>query len=179
MMAKEKDLLIADWDAEERRLQDEYRQRLAELKATRETSEIVGQVLTRGLLPLYVLHLLASRPHNGSEICTSIGTRTEGAWQPSTGGIYPLLRKFEKQGLVEGNWEDPNKRTQRLYTLTSKGAAELQSLRQGMKSKMQRAFRVFEIVLADLFGPAAPQETPAAPQETPAKPGSEERSGAQ
>lgn len=152
-MSRTKDVLVADWDEEERRLQEEYRQRLSELKASKETSQIVGQVLTRGLLPLYVLHLLAAGPHNGSEICTQIGSRTEGAWQPSTGGIYPLLRKFEKQGLVEGKWEDPDKRTQRLYTLTPKGQQELDTLRQGMKGKMLRAFRVFEIVLSDLFGP--------------------------
>lgn len=150
-MSKEKDLLIADWEAEERKLHEEYRRRLDELKASRETSEIVGQVLTRGLLPLYVLHMLGGGPRNGNEICTEIGNRTDGGWQPSTGGIYPLLRRFEKQGLVEGHWEDPDKRTQRLYKLTAKGAEELQSLRQGMKGKMLRAFHVFEIVLKDLF----------------------------
>jgi len=151
-MAKEKELKIADWEAEERKLEEEYRRRLEELRATRETSEIVGQVLTRGLLPLYVLHLLNEGPRNGNEICMSIGARTGGAWQPSTGGIYPLLRKFEKQGLVEGTWQDPDKRTQRLYTLTPRGREEMASLRTGMKAKMQRAFRVFEIVLVDLFG---------------------------
>lgn len=151
-MAKEKELRIADWEAEERKLQDEYRRRLEELKASRETSEIVGQVLTRGLLPVYVLHLLAAGPRNGNEICTEIGSRTGGAWQPSTGGIYPLLRKFEKQGLVEGNWQDPDKRTQRLYTLTARGHEELAALREGMQHKMRRAFQVFEIVLSDLFG---------------------------
>jgi DNA-binding PadR family transcriptional regulator len=151
-MAKDKELKIADWEADERKLQEEYRRRLEELRATRETSEIVGQVLTRGLLPLYVLHLLNEGPRNGNEICTFIGVRTDGAWQPSTGGIYPLLRKFEKQGLVEGTWEDPDKRTQRLYKLTPRGQEELAALRSGMKAKMQSAFRVFEMVLADLFG---------------------------
>ncbi|MGE5674505.1 MAG: PadR family transcriptional regulator [Mycobacterium leprae] len=151
-MAKEKDQFVADWEAEERRLKEEYQRRLEELKASRETSEIVGQVLTRGLLPVYVLWLLADRPRNGNEICTEIGNRTGGLWQPSTGGIYPLLRKFEKQGWVEGNWEDPDKRTQRLYRLTEKGIAELESSRQGMKTKMQAAFKVFAIVLGDLFG---------------------------
>jgi DNA-binding PadR family transcriptional regulator len=157
-LAKEKELVIADWEEEERRLHAEYKQRLEELKASRETSEIVGQVLTRGLLPLYVLHMLAAGPRNGSEICTAIGTRTEGGWQPSTGGIYPLLRKFEKQGLVEGHWEDPDKRTQRLYSLTTRGVEELAALRQGMKTKMQRAFRVFAIVLEDLFGEPGPEQ---------------------
>lgn len=150
-MARDHELKIADWAEEERRLQEEYRRKLEELKATRATGEIVGQVLTRGLLPLYVLHLVSEGPRNGNEISTEIGKRTEGAWQPSTGGIYPLLRKFEKRGLVEGQWQDPDKRTQRLYSLTAKGREELRTLRQGMEPKMRRAFRVFEIVLSEVF----------------------------
>lgn len=150
-MSEETGLLKTDWKAEEHRLKEEYRRRREELKASRETTEIVGQVLTRGLLPLYVLHLLATGPHNGNEICTEIGRRTGGAWQPSTGGIYPLLRKFEKRGLVEGNWQDPDKRTARLYTLTAEGETELATLRLGMKEKMLNAFRVFETVMNDLF----------------------------
>ena len=150
--AKDSELRIADWSEEKRRLQEEYRRRLEELKASRETGEIVGQVLTRGLLPLYVLHLLEEGPRNGNEICTEIGKRTEEAWQPSTGGIYPLLRKFEKRGLVQGEWQDPDKRTSRVYSLTERGTEEINVLRQGMQPKMQRAFRVFEIVLTDVFG---------------------------
>lgn len=143
-----------DWEAEERRLQEEYRRRLDELKAAREASEVVGQVLTRGLLPLYVLHLLADSeaPRNGNELCTEIGRRTDGAWQPSTGGIYPLLRKFEKKGLVQGQWQDPDRRTQRLYSLTPKGREEAHALRQGMRPKIMRAFQAFAVVLKDLFG---------------------------
>lgn len=151
MTPKAKDAQVGDWAAEKRRLQEEYRQRLKELDASRETSEVVGQVLTRGLLPIYVLHLLAERPRNGNEICTDIRQRTDGAWQPSTGGIYPLLRRFEKQGLVQGNWQDQEKRTQRLYELTDRGRTQLVSLRTAMKPRLEGAYSVFRIVVADLF----------------------------
>lgn len=151
MPQREKGVQITDWTAEKRRLQEEYRQRLKELEASRETTEIVGQVLTRGLLPIYVLHLLAERPRNGNELCTDIRQRTNGAWQPSTGGIYPLLRRFEKQGLVQGNWQDSEKRTQRVYCLTDKGGAQLAALRAAMKPRLEGAFKVFQIILGDLF----------------------------
>ena len=151
MTPKAKDVQIGDWATEKRKLQEEYRQRLKELEASRETTEVVGQVLTRGLLPIYVLHLLAERPRNGNEICTDIRQRTDGAWQPSTGGIYPLLRKFEKQGLLEGNWQDPEKRTQRLYGLTDRGRAQLAALRTAMKPRLEGAFKVFQTVLGDLY----------------------------
>lgn len=157
MSPKPKDSQGTDWADEKRRLQDEYRRRLKELEASRETTEVVGQVLTRGLLPLYVLHLLAERPRNGNELCTDIGQRTGGAWQPSTGGIYPLLRRFERQGLVAGNWPDPDKRTQRLYALTASGQAQLAALRTTMKPRLESAFRVFQIVVDDLF---AAEEAP-------------------
>lgn len=151
MPRKNKELSATDWSGEKRRLQEEYQRRLKELEASRETSEVVGQVLTRGLLPLYVLHLLADAPRNGNEICTEIGARTDGAWQPSSGGIYPLLRRFERQGLVEGHWQDPDRRTQRLYDLTPRGREQLATLLTAMKPRLANAFRVFELVIRDLF----------------------------
>ena len=38
-------------------------------------------------------------------------------WTPSTGGIYPFLKKFEKEGLVIGKWDDPKKKFQKIYSL--------------------------------------------------------------
>jgi len=146
------DKVITDWEEEEKRLQEEYKRRLQELKSLKETSEGVGQVLTRGLLPVIVLHLLSGGRLNGNEIVSEIGRRTNGGWVPSTGGIYPILRKLEKKGLVVGEWEDPDKRTQRLYQLTPKGEAELASLKTGMKPTIMRALNVFQLIVGELFG---------------------------
>ena len=93
---------IEDIKEEEKRLQQEYKEKLAELKKIQKEKESVGQVFTKGLLPIYVFHILSIGPSNGNDIATKIGDRTNGLWVPSTGGIYPLLKKLEKEDYIIG-----------------------------------------------------------------------------
>ena len=111
---------LNDIKAEEKRLYEEYKEKLAQLKKVQKEKEAVGQVFTKGLLPIYVLYILNSNPANGNDICHKIGERTNGLWIPSTGGIYPLLKKFEKQGLIIGEWDDPKKKFQKIYKITQR-----------------------------------------------------------
>jgi DNA-binding PadR family transcriptional regulator len=72
-------------------------------------------------------------------------------WLPSTGGIYPILKRFEKQNLVIGEWDDPKKKTQKIYTLTGEGIKELEDKRALLKVKMEEALEVFKIIYSDLY----------------------------
>ena len=81
-----------------------------------------------GLLSLYVLHLLAEKPRYGNDIMREIEERTRGRWGANPGAIYPMLTLMEERGLVEGAWEDPQKRTRRIYSLTIAGREELERL---------------------------------------------------
>ena len=101
---------IQDLKAEEKRLYDEYKAKLNELKKVQKEREAVGQVFAKGLLPIYVLYILSTGPSNGNDIATKISQRTNNLWSPSTGGIYPLLKKLEKEGLVIGEWDNPKKK---------------------------------------------------------------------
>jgi len=140
-----------DTKAEERRLYEEYKRKVAELKKVKKENEAVGQVFTKGLLPLYVLYILSLGPTNGNDISHKIGERTKGRWIPSTGGIYPLLSKLEKSKLVLGNWDNPEKKTQKIYTLTDLGHTELENKRTLLKGKIEEALEVFNIVYEDLY----------------------------
>ena len=113
-----------DFKEEEKRLYEEYKQKVAALKKIKKEKEAVGQVFTKGLLPIYVLHILSISPSNGNDIAKRINENTNGLWFPSTGGIYPILKKFEKQNLVIGEWDDPNKKFQKIYKLTPEGLKE-------------------------------------------------------
>ena len=73
--------------AEEKRLYEEYKAKLSELKKVQKEKESVGQIFTKGLLPIYILHILSIEPSNGSDISKKIGEITNGLWIPSTGGI--------------------------------------------------------------------------------------------
>ncbi|MDY3360979.1 MAG: PadR family transcriptional regulator [Clostridium celatum] len=142
---------IEDLKAEEKRLHDEYKAKLAELKKVQKEKEAVGQVFTKGLLPIYVLYILKSGPTNGNEISTKISQKTNGLWTPSTGGIYPLLKKLEKEGLVIGKWDDPKKKFQKLYSLTPLGEVEFNNRKELLKHKIEESLKVFQIVYRDLY----------------------------
>lgn len=142
---------IDDIKAEEKRLYEEYKLKLAELKKVQKEKEAVGQVFTKGLLPIYVLFILNNSPANGNDISTKICQRTNNLWSPSTGGIYPLLKKLEKEGLVTGQWDDPKKKFQKIYSLTPLGKKEFEHRKHLLKSRIEESLKVFQIVYKDLY----------------------------
>lgn len=137
--------------AEEQRLYEEYKQKVSLLKKISKEKESVGQVFTKGLLPIYVLYILSLGKTNGHDISQKIGERTNGLWIPSTGGIYPLLKKLEKQGLVVGHWDNPVKKLQKIYSLTPSGFEELENKKHLLRYKIEEALEVFKIIYNDLY----------------------------
>ncbi len=113
---------------------------------------IVAMVLSRGggLLSLYVLHLLAEKPRYGNDIMKEIEVRTRGGWGPNPGAVYPLLTSMEEREFVEGKWEDPDKRTRRIYRLTPAGKDELERLKEVMRPKLEDAIQILRHLNADL-----------------------------
>lgn len=95
-----------------------------------------------GLLSLLVLHLLSEQPRYGNDIMREIEERTGGHWGSNPGAIYPLLSAMEESGLADGHWEDPDKRTRRIYKLTDNGRKELERLKEIMRPKLEEAIRV-------------------------------------
>lgn len=140
---------LKDVRAEEKRLYEEYKQKLSELKKVKKDE--VGQVFTKGLLPIYVLHILNSAPATGSYISHAIGERTQKKWIPSTGGIYPLLKSFEKDGLVTWKWDDPKKKFRKIYSLTKEGQREYIRKKALLKPKIEEALNVFKIIYNDIY----------------------------
>ncbi|MGL4772010.1 MAG: PadR family transcriptional regulator [Clostridium sp.] len=142
---------IEDIKAEERRLYEEYKKKVSELKKVQKEKEAVGQVFTKGLLPIYVLYILTLGPTNGNEIAHKIGERTNGLWVPSTGGIYPILKKFEKDGWIVGQWDDPKKKFQKIYVLTKEGQLEFSKRKKLLQPKIEEAFEIFKIIYSDIY----------------------------
>ena len=137
--------------AEEKRLYDEYKKQVANLKKVQKEKDAVGQVFTKGLLPIYALYILSIQPTNGNDLAQKIGEQTNGLWFPSTGGIYPLLKKLEKDEYVIGEWDDPKKKFQKVYSLTQKGIEEYESRKHLLKPKIEEALKVFKIIYKDLY----------------------------
>ncbi len=71
----------------------------------------------RGDVRAAILALLAERPMHGYEMIQELGERTEGAWTPSPGSVYPTLTMLEEEGLVSAEEADGK----RCFTLTDEG----------------------------------------------------------
>jgi DNA-binding PadR family transcriptional regulator len=114
----------------------------------------VASMLSKGggLLPIYVLQLLYEGPRYGNEIMELITERTGGQWVANPGAIYPLMTVLEEQGLITGEWEDPRKRTVRIYQLTEVGKSELARLKAVVQPKLEEAIEVMHNIAHDLNG---------------------------
>ena len=62
-----------------------------------------GPRVRRGDVRSAILDVLASTEEelNGYQVIQQIATRTEGAWRPSPGSIYPTISQLEDEGLVD------------------------------------------------------------------------------
>ena len=54
----------------------------------------------RGDVRLAILLLLEDEPRNGYQLMQTIEERSDGAWRPSPGSVYPTLAQLEDEGLV-------------------------------------------------------------------------------
>ena len=119
-----------------------------------EFNPFVASLLSKGggLLPLFVMQLLDQQPRYGNEVMEQIAERTNRQWVANPGAVYPLMTMLEKQGLVEGEWEDPHKRTVRIYRLTKAGAEELARLKAIVRPKLEEAVAVLQKLASELNG---------------------------
>jgi PadR family transcriptional regulator PadR len=80
--------------------------------------------LRRGTLILSVLALLR-QPQYGYSLVA--GLETHGV-SIEAGTLYPLLRRLEKQGLLNSEWDVDQTRPRRYYILNAQGAVILERL---------------------------------------------------
>lgn len=56
----------------------------------------------RGDVRAAILDVLAGDEMNGYQLIQQISERSDGAWKPSPGSVYPTIQQLEDEGLVEG-----------------------------------------------------------------------------
>ncbi|HZB75627.1 MAG TPA: PadR family transcriptional regulator, partial [Solirubrobacteraceae bacterium] len=89
---------------------------------------LIGDLRRAGLLPLLVLHYLAEEDCYGNQLMDRIAALTGGALAVNPNTMYPLLRQLEERGLIKGEWEHPERRSRRYYSLTEEGRSEYERL---------------------------------------------------
>jgi PadR family transcriptional regulator, regulatory protein PadR len=75
----------------------------------------------KGYIRMGVLILLSRKPSHGYEIMKEINSRTKGFWQPTPGGVYPILRDLEKSHYIKGEWQTQKNRRLKVYKITKSG----------------------------------------------------------
>jgi DNA-binding PadR family transcriptional regulator len=76
------------------------------------------------------LLILSEHAAHGYQLIQEIGERSEGAWTPSPGSIYPVLQQLEDEGLVEFERVDGRKTA----TLTTAGQEYVEENREQLGS---------------------------------------------
>jgi DNA-binding PadR family transcriptional regulator len=96
-----------------------------------------------------MLTMLSRQQETGYSMMRVIEDKTEGAWRPGPGTVYPLLRSLVKEGLLERLGSDKGDSTVK-YSITRKGKQELEEMQRTLASAGKRE-RVMVRLFADLL----------------------------
>ena len=88
----------------------------------------------RGDVRSAILGLLAEGPSNGYGLIKAIAEKTDGAWKPSPGSVYPTLSQLVDEGLVAK--EDGPRGA---YSLTEEGTAHVAEHRAAIDAALDNA----------------------------------------
>ena len=124
-----------------------------------------GEIRRRDLFPLLVLHLIEREPQYGNRLIEEIKRITEGVISVNPNTIYPLLRQLEAEGKIKGDWEHPDRRTRRYYSITAAGRRELERLRGELEPFLDSVIRSVTPDQARALRRVAPHLEPRAAQQ--------------
>jgi PadR family transcriptional regulator, regulatory protein PadR len=119
----------------------------------RSQDPFTGELRRREVLPLLVLHLINERPSYGNQLMERIAGMTEGVLSVNPNTMYPLLRRLEERGLIRGEWEHPERRTRRYYSLTVEGRAEYDRLVAEVRPFLDSVKTSIEEIVREVYGP--------------------------
>jgi PadR family transcriptional regulator len=79
-----------------------------------------------------------------------IAALTAGALAVNPNTMYPLLKALEARGFVEGEWEHPQRRSRRFYSITPAGEAERRRLAGELAPRLERIQRSIQSIREEL-----------------------------
>jgi DNA-binding PadR family transcriptional regulator len=143
---------VADAVAEAARDAREHGGGAARRRAGRTMDVFGGEIRRRDLFPLLVLHLIEEEPAYGNRLIEEIERITEGVISVNPNTIYPLLRQLESDGMIEGNWEHPDRRSRRYYSVTAAGRRERKRLARELEPFLDSVIRSVSLIKRELYG---------------------------
>jgi DNA-binding PadR family transcriptional regulator len=91
--------------------------------------------MRRGNVRAAILLLLEEEPRNGYQVMQEIEQRSEGAWRPSPGSVYPAFQLLSDEGLVRGEARDGGN----VFELTDAGRSYVEENRERLGRPWERA----------------------------------------
>jgi PadR family transcriptional regulator PadR len=111
-----------------------------------------GELRKREVLPLLVLHFMKKGPSYGNQLMERISGVTAGVLSVNPNTMYPLLRQLEERGLIAGEWEHPERRSRRYYSLTQEGEEEYSRLVADTRPFLDSVQRSIEEIVREVYG---------------------------
>lgn len=110
-----------------------------------------GPIRSKTVFPVLILHLLDQSPDYGYGIMQRIDALCGELLSVNTNTVYPLLRRLEERGFIDGQWEHPSKRSRRVYTVTPEGRARLERIKRSMLPYLDVLSRAVERLRTELY----------------------------
>ncbi len=111
-----------------------------------------GELRKRDILPLLVLHFMKDGRSYGNQLMERISKVTAGVLSVNPNTMYPLLRSLEEKGVIEGEWEHPERRSRRYYSLTDEGRREYDRLVGEVRPFLDSIARSIDEIVAEVYG---------------------------
>jgi PadR family transcriptional regulator, regulatory protein PadR len=77
---------------------------------------------------------------------------TAGVLSVNPNTMYPLLRQLEARGLIEGQWEHPERRSRRYYSITDGGREEYERLHEEVRPFLESIARSIDEIVREVYG---------------------------
>lgn len=106
----------------------------------------------RGLLGFYSLLSIARKPMRGYDLMREIDLKTDGAWRPGPGAVYPVLQKLSRQGLIEARRSASGGPARIVYRITQAGLGKVADAKTMMRTSTERMNLMTSLFL-DLMDP--------------------------
>ena len=111
-----------------------------------------GPIKSKTVLPVLVLHILDRGPEHGFGLMQRIDDICSGLLATNTNTIYPLLRRLEERGFIDGQWDHPTKRSRRVYSITAAGRERLARIKTNMLPYLDYLAASVDRLRLELYG---------------------------
>lgn len=84
----------------------------------------------------------------------NLGKRNCAQWgehKPHPNNLYPLLRSLEEKGYINGNWDNPDTRGKRIYSITTLGIEIIPVVREKARQRLDELEKKIKVLRQVLF----------------------------